>query len=580
MEVITEKVHGHTSGLKPSILKLLSNLYRRKVPPNTAVTPELARSLTELSLEINREVCVLIDRRGRVVTVSVGDASRTEFPSLDRGREAEARLRGLWLVHAHPKPAPLSKSDLSTLFLNRLDAMVAIEVRADGLPGNAHLAHLTPPNAKIEEEDWRIYAPQTVQNLENWDIAANTRALEEEFTRTQKVRETKRSSEERAILVQLDRGTGINAETALEELTELARTAGAVVVYKELVFRKFAKADTLIGRGKLEELTSRAYHLDADVLIFGEGLNPAQAREIESATNLKIIDRNQLILDIFAQHASGPESKLQVELAQLQYMKPRLLGQGTKLSKIGGGAAGSGGAIGTRGPGETKLELDRRRINDRITFLEQTLRDLNKRQQERRKSRLRSGIPNVAIVGYTNAGKSTLFNRLTAAGTYAADQLFATLDTTVRKLYVADAQPLVVSDTVGFVRDLPHELVDAFKATLLEAVEADLLLHVVDGASDQRDQQIQAVNAVLEEIGAAEIPQLIIVNKCDLLGLGGDAGRIETDDIGQARRVFVSSKTGAGIPELRAVLQARFPRQNTDYTAGADASQHEAAAAQ
>ena len=551
-EAITEKVHGHTSGLKPSVLKLLSNLYRRKVPPNSAVTPELARSLTELSSDINREVCVLIDRRGRVVTVSVGDASRTEFPNLERGREAEARLRGLWLVHAHPKPAPLSKSDLSTLFLNRLDAMVAIEVRSDGLPGNAHLAHLTPPNAKLEEEDWRIYAPQTVQSLEMWDIAANTRALEEEFVRTQKVRETKKSSTERAILVQLDRGTGVSAEAGLDELSELARTAGAVVVYKELVYRKFAKADTLIGRGKLEELTSRAYHLDADVLIFGEELNPAQAREIENATNLKIIDRSQLILDIFAQHASGPESKLQVELAQLQYMKPRLLGQGTKLSKIGGGAAGSGGAIGTRGPGETKLELDRRRINDRISFLEHALRDMNNRQQERRKNRLRSGIPNVAIVGYTNAGKSTLLNALTHANVLAENKLFATLAPTSRRGYLPDYGEVVFTDTVGFIRELPSDLKRAFRSTLEELLDVDLLMHVLDARAEDALERHEAVEGILAELELDGIPRLLVLNKADCAD-PFDMDMLE-ERLGGIR---VSAQHKIGIAELKhAILSA------------------------
>ena len=551
-EAITEKVHGHTSGLKPSVLKLLSNLYRRKVPPNSAVTPELARSLTELSSDINREVCVLIDRRGRVVTVSVGDASRTEFPNLERGREAEARLRGLWLVHAHPKPAPLSKSDLSTLFLNRLDAMVAIEVRSDGLPGNAHLAHLTPPNAKLEEEDWRIYAPQTVQSLEMWDIAANTRALEEEFVRTQKVRETKKSSTERAILVQLDRGTGVSAEAGLDELSELARTAGAVVVYKELVYRKFAKADTLIGRGKLEELTSRAYHLDADVLIFGEELNPAQAREIENATNLKIIDRSQLILDIFAQHASGPESKLQVELAQLQYMKPRLLGQGTKLSKIGGGAAGSGGAIGTRGPGETKLELDRRRINDRISFLEHALRDMNNRQQERRKNRLRSGIPNVAIVGYTNAGKSTLLNALTHANVLAENKLFATLAPTSRRGYLPDYGEVVFTDTVGFIRELPSDLKRAFRSTLEELLDVDVLMHVLDARAEDALERHEAVEGILAELELDGIPRLLVLNKADCAD-PFDMDMLE-ERLGGIR---VSAQHKIGIAELKhAILSA------------------------
>jgi GTPase len=549
---LIEKVHGHTSGLKPSTLKLLSNLYRRKVPPNAAVTPELARSLTEISLEVHREVSLLLDRRGRVISVSVGDANKTEFPNLERGREAESRLRGMWLVHAHPKPAPLSKSDLSTLFLNRLDAIVAIEVRPDGLPGMAHLAHLTPPNAKLEEEDWRIYAPQTVQALEGWDIAANTRALEEEFVRTQKAKETKRSSSERAILVQLDRGTGKHAEAALSELAELARTAGAVVVHQELTFRRFAKADTLIGRGKLEELTSRAYHLDADVLIFGEELSPAQAREIEAATNLKIIDRTQLILDIFAQHASGPESKLQVELAQLAYMKPRLLGQGTKLSKIGGGAAGSGGAIGTRGPGETKLELYRRRINDRISFLEAALRDMSVRQQQRRKNRLRTGIPNVAIVGYTNAGKSTLLNTLTHSSVLSENKLFATLAPTSRRGYLPEYGEVVFTDTVGFIRELPKDLKRAFRSTLEELLDVDVLLHVLDASAEDALERFEAVETILSELELDALPRLLVLNKTD------NADPFDVDLLEERLGgVRVSAQEKRGIPELKhAVLSA------------------------
>jgi GTPase len=497
-------------------LKKLSNLYRRKTPPSSVVTPELARSVTELALEINREVSLLLDRRGRVVTVSVGDASKTEFPNLDRGREAESRLRGLWLVHAHPKlNAPLSKGDLSTLFLNRLDAIVALETRADGIPGAAHLAHLTPPNASLEEEDWRVYPPQTVQQLEDWDVVANTRALESEFARQEKARETKKSSEERAILVQIDRGSGVNAEEALEELSELARTAGATVVWKELTYRKHAKADTLIGRGKLEELTSRAYHLDADVLIFGEELSPAQAREIENATSLKIIDRTQLILDIFAQHASGQESAQQVELAQLRYMKPRLLGQGTKLSKIGGGAAGSGGAIGTRGPGETKLELDRRRINDRIAFLERGLKDLSQRQQEKRKNRLRSGVPVIGIVGYTNAGKSTLLNALTHSSVLAENKLFATLAPTSRRGYIPDYGEVVFTDTVGFIRELPADLKRAFRSTLEELKDVDLLLHVLDASTDGALERYEAVEDILAELDLGAVPKLLVLNKID-----------------------------------------------------------------
>jgi GTPase len=563
--LIIEKVHGNIHGLKPSLVKKLSNLYRRKLPPASVITPELARAMTELALETNREVVLLVDRRGHVVTVSVGDASKTEFPNLERGREAESRLRGLSLVHAHPKPGPLSKSDLTTLFLNRLDAIVAVETKPDGLPGNAHLAHLTPPNAILEEEDWRIHAPQSVQSLEDWDFAGNTRALEEEFARLSKMRETKRSSAERAILIGVDRGHGVRAEESLDELAELARTAGAEVVWRDLQYRKHIKPGTVIGRGKLDELTSKAYHLDADVLIFDQDLSPAQAREIEEITSLKILDRTQLILDIFAQHASGQESKLQVELAQLRYMLPRLLGKGTQLSKIGGSAGGSAsGAIGTRGPGETKLELDRRRINDRIAFLDRGLQEIGKRQAERRKSRTRNNVPVVAIVGYTNAGKSTLLNALTHANVLVEDKLFATLSPTSRRGYLEGYGEVIFTDTVGFIRDLPKDLKRAFRSTLEELQDVDVLLHVIDAASDGMLERFKAVEEILEELELKNIPRLVVLNKIDR----ADPFDLE-DKLERFVGVGVSAATKRGLEELKSrvlqgilVARAEAPKPN------------------
>ncbi|HEX2864114.1 MAG TPA: GTPase HflX [Deinococcales bacterium] len=510
--------------------------------------------MTEVSLEVKREVTVLLDRRGRVVSVSVGDASGTELP--DVGRSAEQRLRGLRLVHTHVRPGPLSKGDLSTLFLQRLDAIVAVDVLKDGLPGMAYLAHLTPPETTGEEEDWRVYPPQTLQALETWDVAGNTAALEEEFARQATQQETRRESEERALLVGIDRGHGQRAEESLDELAELARTAGANVVHRDLQYRRAVKPGTVIGRGKLEELTSRAYHLNADLLIFDTNLSPAQAREIEEATNLKVLDRTQLILDIFAQHASGQESKLQVELAQLRYMLPRLVGQGTALSRIGGSGGGAGGQIGTRGPGETKLELDRRRIQARINFLERGLEDITHRQAERRKSRKRNAVPVIAIVGYTNAGKSTLLNKLTHSTVLAENKLFATLAPTARQGFLPEIGQVVFTDTVGFIRDLPKDLKRAFRSTLEELRDADVLLHVLDAASPGATERWQAVEDILAEL---ELPdtmgRVLALNQVD---------RADPFDLDVLQERFggvrVSALSGTGLDELRRTLEDTLRR--------------------
>jgi GTP-binding protein HflX len=493
---------------------------------------------------------VLIDRRGRVLSVSVADAKGAELPAI---RAGENRLSGYHLLHAHPKGGALSKGDLSTLFLNRLDAVSAIEARDDGQPGPVHTAHLTPPGTVGEEEDWRILPPVPVYQIDEFDLGAQVAALEEEIARASRTREAKKDRE-RALLVQIDQGE-FDAEERLEELGELARTAGAEVVYKELIYRRNLKPGTLVGAGKLEELTSRAYHLDAELLIFGQELGAAQAREIEAATGLKVIDRTQLILDIFALHAQGVESRLQVELAQLRYMKPRLLGAGAQLSRIGGsGGSAAGGAIGTRGPGETKLELDRRRINDRLSFLEKQLEGVSLRREERRKSRERNAVPVVSIVGYTNAGKSTLLNAFTHAAeeprrVLAANKLFATLRPTSRQGYLEGIGPVVFTDTVGFIRDLPKDLTRAFRATLEEIGDADVLLHVVDAASPGADTRLDAVNRILEDLGFVEMPTVVALNKADAAEPG--ALERETERTGG---VPVSALAGLGLGELKEAL--------------------------
>jgi GTPase len=373
--------------------------------------------------------------------------------------------------------------------------------------------------------------------------------------------ERKRGND-RAVLVQLALGkiTASDVADDLEELQALVSSAGASVVGTITGKRDKPDPALFVGSGKAQEIATTATAGEAELVIFNHSLSGAQERNLERDLQCRVVDRRALILDIFAQRARSAEGKLAVELAQLQHLSTRLVRGWSHLERQRGG-------IGMRGPGEKQLEMDKRIIVDKIRSLKERLAKVERQRHTQRRQRERTGTVSIGIVGYTNAGKSTLFNRLTASKTYAANQLFATLDTTVRKLYVADAQPLVVSDTVGFVRALPHELVDAFKATLLEAVQSDLLLHVVDGASEQREQQIETVNMVLDEIGAHDVPRLIVVNKCDLSGLTNEAGRIETDpESGLPSRVFVSARTGAGIPELRSALQAHFPRPTIDYS--------------
>jgi GTP-binding protein HflX len=352
---------------------------------------------------------------------------------------------------------------------------------------------------------------------------------------------------ERAALVGLVAGRArrLDAERSLDELAGLADAAGADVVVRVLQERPKADPSTFLGSGKIETLSASAAEMGVDVVIFDNELTPAQLRQIEAQVGRKIVDRTQLILDIFARRARTREGKLQVELAQLKYLLPRLVGAGTALSRLGGG-------IGTRGPGETKLETDRRRIRTRIHVVSEDIDEVRRRRAQLRERRRKALVPTVALVGYTNAGKSTLFNRLSRAEAYAADQLFATLDTTTRRVYLGEGASIALSDTVGFIRDLPHTLVDAFRATLEEAIQADLLLHVVDVSSPQREEHVEAVNAVLAEIGAADVPQILILNQIDRVP--GMAPEIVRESYGKILNIKVSAFTGAGIDALREVL--------------------------
>ena len=530
-----QEVHGNTLGLKQSQLHALRRTYRRRVDAGEVVSPELARHLTEISRETNRQVGVLLDRKGDVSWVIVGDAGKLTMPDIGRARAGSHRLRGLRLVHTHLNGEPLSRDDHTDLALLRLDSVTALEVLDDGLPGKVHLAHLLPENSTGAL--WKDELAPSVHALD-YDSVSGPLALEEEFARASALRRT--GGRERAILVGVGgKGKGrADAEASLAELRELARTAGVEVIDASVQMRRDPDPRTLIGKGKLEDVLLRSMQLMADLIIFDADLSPSQAIHIAEATALKILDRTQLILDIFAQRAQSADGKLQVELAQLEYLYPRLAGRDDSLSRLAGG-------IGGRGPGETKLEIDRRRVRDRITQLKRRIDALSSDRQLRRKKRNARGLPVISIVGYTNAGKSTLLNSLTESEVLVEDKLFATLDPTSRRLRFPRDREVIITDTVGVIRDLPEDLVNAFRATLEELDDADLLLHIIDAADPSLDAHVAAVEKILGELGLSEIPRLLVLNKIDRLPAGqGEAVAVARGG------VAISASTRAGLPEL------------------------------
>ncbi len=482
---------------------------------------------------------MLIDRKGAVTHVIAGDFHSITIPDISRFRRGSGRLKGLRCIHTHLGNArELSLEDLTDMALLRLDAMVAIEVNHQGLPATVHVAHLLPPGPRNEK--WHI---DSFRHASEIDIPFESFILELEQEIEQKSRSAStRNAEERAILVHASPAPADEAERSLAELAELSRSAGIEVA--EVVRQRISRYNPghLMGKGKLRDILMQGLYLGASMIIFDQELSPVQVNNIARMVDLKVIDRTQLILDIFARRARSRGGRIQVELAQLRYLLPRLVGRGTAMSRLMGG-------IGGRGPGETKLEVDRRRVKQRIGSLERELKGLQKGRRERRKKRGRAQIPVVSIIGYTNAGKSTLLNRLTGSDVLAEDRLFATLDPTTRKIRLPGGTQVLFADTVGFIRNMPADIKTAFKSTLEELEDASLFLHVVDASSPYRREETRAVEEILEEMGLSEVPRIVLFNKIDI------APAHIPEMPGACRALKISAAKGAGLQEMKEVIE-------------------------
>ncbi|MGB7202673.1 MAG: GTPase HflX [Pyrinomonadaceae bacterium] len=555
--------------------------------------------MSELSHETGRQIGVLLNRKGQVEYVMVGTAKQIEMPDFGRARVGADRFRGLRCVHTHLAGEKLTQDDLTDLALLRLDLMSIVQVdRKTGLPGEVHSAHLVPMSEKstgsppyeggvdaasggrggfyvhsehqhptsstkkpprqsrqktpelppllrkegslmevLSQQPFGYLEPAIPAHLDaNFSELINS--LEDEMARVRMTARTRQAGRDRAILVGVTTGDIDEERESLNELTELAISADVVVLDTIIQRRPQIDPKTVLGKGKLDDLLIRVMRLGADIIVFDAELSPTQVRVLSEATELKVIDRPQLILDIFAQRAQSREGKLQVELAQLKYLLPRLvMGQDSAFSRLAGG-------IGGRGPGETKLETDRRRVRDRIAQLEKQVDNLGRQRQERRKTRVQKHLPIISLVGYTNAGKSTLLNQLTLSDVYAERKMFATLDPTSRRLRLPYDQEVIINDTVGFIRDLPVTLLSAFRATLEEIADSDLLVHVVDAHSARVLQQIASVNKILAELKFGSIKQLVVLNKTDLLA---------ADDIEILQRQILldSGQTSVAISAIR-----------------------------
>ncbi len=495
--------------MKKQQMKALERLGGKRVQRDNIINPEMARTLCRLSQELNRQIGLLIHRSGKVESIIVGNFSQIVIPQLGHLRSSGGRLKGVRLIHTHLAGEGISDEDLMDLLFLRLDLLSVLKITPDGLPERIYTAHLLP--AEKDGRNWTFLEP--VHPANQTDSAEELiLALEREFAshvRTRKVDQ----KQDRAILVSVSTESKSRAEESLAELIELCRSDNVLVLDTVLQRRRKVNPRLILGKGKLADIMIRALQLDANLLIFNQELNPSQIGSIIDFTELRVIDRTQLILDIFAHRAMSREGKLQVEMAQLKYMLPRLSSRDDALSRLTGG-------IGARGPGETKLEIDRRRINDRVTRLAKELKNVSRERYRRRAKRRKKDLPVLSLVGYTNVGKSTLLNTLTNSEIVAEDKLFATLDPTSRRLRFPAETEVIITDTVGFIRNLPAELLKAFMATLEELKEADLLIHVVDISNPAYHDQMNVVEQFLRDLDLENIPCLKLYNKVDLLKEG------------------------------------------------------------